>query len=236
MNEEIKFFEDYVSNFDKNDEKIDHKYKHSYRVVGYAKEIADSLNLDEKEKTRASICALFHDIGRFVQVEKYDTYNDKKSFDHGDRGAEILKDNGYTDSILLNAVKYHNKKVIPVFDELTDMHCKIVRDADKIDIMTIWGNTENDENYIVSDDIMNCFKKHIQMDNDMGKSEFVYSLRCLAFIFDINYKKSIEIIIEKGLISFKLNILRKKSLNKEQIDIIEKELKEYIKERFDIIC
>lgn len=234
MDNEIRFFEDYVSKFDKTNEKVEHKYNHSYRVVGYAKEIANSLNISEKEKTRASISALFHDIGRFPQAEEYNTYNDEESFDHGDIGAKVLKEKGYNDDIVLNVVKYHNKKEIPKFDELTDMHLKIVRDADKIDIMTIWGNKKSDENSIASEDIINCFKKHIQMDNNMGDTEFIYTLRCLAFVFDINYKKSIEIIINKGLIPFKLNLARNEC-NKEQIDLIEKELKNFIKEKFDII-
>ena len=74
MDNEIKFFEDYVSKFDKNNNLVDLKYKHTYRVVGYAKEIARSLNLDEHEFNRACICALFHDLGRFTQIKEYNTF------------------------------------------------------------------------------------------------------------------------------------------------------------------
>ena len=235
MEREINFFEDFISKFDKNNKMIIHKYNHTYRVVEYAKEIAKSLDLSNKEYIRASVCALFHDLGRFPQARDYNTFIDAMSFDHGDKGYEILKENNYNDEIVLKAVKYHNKKELPNFDELTNMHLKIVRDADKIDIMTMFGNKECDNNSIISEEIMNCFKNHKLLDNSMGDTELIYSLRNLAFIFDINYKKTMETIIEKELIPFKLNIIRSNT-NKEQVDIIEKELKKYIKERFDLIC
>lgn len=235
MDKEIKFFEDYVHSFDMNNPKIIHKYNHTYRVVEYAKEIAKSLNLNEKEETRACICALFHDLGRFPQATIYDSFKDSESFDHGDKSYEILKENNYDDEIVLKAVKYHNKKDVPIFDELTNMHLKIVRDADKIDIMNHFGNKECENNFKIKDEIMECFLNHKLLDNSMGDTDFIYTLRNLAFIFDINYKKSIEIILKQDLINYKLKILRSMN-NSKEIDIIEKEIKKYIKERFDIIC
>ena len=130
MDKELNFFEKYVHGFDMTNRKIEHKYHHTLRVVEYAKEIAKSLNLDKKEYDRACVCALFHDLGRFPQVTEYDTFVDSESFDHGDKSYEILLDNNYDDEIVLKAVKYHNKKEVPKFDELTDMHCKLVRDAE----------------------------------------------------------------------------------------------------------
>ena len=63
----------------------------------------------------------------------------------------------------------------------------------------------------------------------------MYVLRELAFFFDVNFKRSMEIILENDLLNKKLNLIRS-DLNKEQVNIIEKELKEFIKERFDIEC
>ena len=140
MDNEIRIFENYVKDFDKSIPEVEYKYNHTYRVVSYAKQIADSLNLSKEEYNRASICALFHDIGRFPQIRDYDTYSDLISIDHGDKGYEILNELGYDDEIVKTAVKYHNKKEIPKFDELTDLHCKLVRDADKIDIMLYFMN------------------------------------------------------------------------------------------------
>ena len=235
MNNELEFFNNYYSNYDDSNVKINGKYKHTFRVLSYAEEIARSLDLDEKEITRAKVCALFHDIGRFEQLKQFNTYNDKLSFDHGDKGYEILKENNYDDEIVLIAVKYHNKKDVPEFDELTNIHSKIVRDADKIDILVVHGTKLEKKDYEITDEVVSYFINHSLLDINYDNSEVLYILRQLAFIFDINYKKSIEIILNKDLINQKINLLKSKCDN-EKIEIIEKEIKEYIKERFDIKC
>ena len=235
MNTEIKFFEDYVRDFDLNNPDIKLKYKHTYRVVGYSKELAKSLDLDKEEFNRASICALFHDIGRFSQLKEYNTYMDGVSFDHGDRGYEILKENNYDDDIVLKAVKYHNKKEVPNFDELTNLHCKLVRDADKLDIMIALTNEEFNKKYKISEEVLNCFKNHEQVNNELDDVDFNDFLKSLGFIFDINFNRTIEILFENNILEKKLDIL-KNTIDIEDYLIIEKELKEYIKERFDVKC
>lgn len=235
MDKEIKFFEDYVHSFDMNNPKIIHKYNHTYRVLEYAKEIAKSLDLNEKEETRACICALFHDLGRFPQIRDYDTFVDADSIDHGDKSYEILIENNYDDEIVQKAVKYHNKKEVPKFDELTDMHCKLVRDADKVDIMLYFLNETIDNNYDIDESIIKKFENHELLDNYKANTDFVYVVRYLAFIFDINYKKTMEILLENNFLNKKLNLIRNEK-NKEHIDYLEKILKDFIKERFDIIC
>lgn len=232
MDEELKLFEDYVHKFDLSVEEIRRKYNHTYRVMKYAEEIAKSLNLNNKEIQRAKICALFHDLGRFPQYEEFNTFNDKKSFDHGDKSEEILKNMNYNDEIVLNAVKYHNKAFVPEFDELTNIHCKIIRDADKLDIMDTQSKEIKDNNIEYNKDILNCFKEHRMLDNSLANTEVFLLLRMVAFIFDIYYEKSIEIIKEKDIINKKLSLLK----DSEEKEFIESEIKKYIKERFDVIC
>lgn len=235
MEKELEFFEKFVHSFDMNNEKVMYKYNHTFRVVDNAKEIAKSLDLNEKEYTRACVCALFHDLGRFPQVRDYDTFIDKESIDHGDKSYEILKENNYNDEIVLKAVKYHNKKYVPEFDELTDMHCKLVRDADKLDIMAYFNNPIEDEDIIIPETILDYFTNHELVDNSYTETKTIHTLRELSFIFDVNYKRSMEIILEKDLINSKLNLIKKEN-TKDKVDIIENELKKYIKERFEIIC
>lgn len=73
------------------------------------------------------------------------------------------------------------------------------------------------------------------MDNYKAKSDFIYVVRYLAFIFDINYKRTMEILLENDFLNKKINLIRNEK-NKKNIDLIEKILKDFIKERFDIIC
>ena len=235
MDKELKLFEDFISNYDMNNPKIKHKYDHTFRVVNYAKEISESINLDEKETNRALVCALFHDLGRFPQAKEYDTFIDKDSFDHGDKSYEILYELGYDDDVVKTAVKYHNKKSLPNFDEITDLHCKLVRDADKLDILDYFNKPIEDEEIIIPERAIEYFKNHELIDNSFVENKTVHMLRQLSFTFDVNFKRSMEIILDKNLLNDKLNFVRTNNTNK-QIDFIEKELKEYIKERFDIIC
>lgn len=91
MEKEIKIFNDYVKSFDLSNDMIKNKYDHSFRVMKRAEEIAISLNLNEEDIHIASLAGLLHDIGRFNQVKYYDTFEDKKSFDHGDEGYRVLE-------------------------------------------------------------------------------------------------------------------------------------------------
>lgn len=138
-------FENYVKNYDISDPDINHKHNHSYRVMGNSLFLAETLNLSETDKTLALIIGLYHDIGRFEQDKLYDTYNDNKTFDHADYGVKVLFEQNLIKqipveekyyNIIEKAVKNHNKYQIEEgLSEQELLHAKIIRDADKIDIL-----------------------------------------------------------------------------------------------------
>ena len=111
----IKKFEQYISKFELNNEKVRWKYLHSYRVAFLMEELARKLKLSKNDVIVAYILGLFHDIGRFPQLDKFDSYNDL-NIDHGDLGYKILKEEGLLDTVLEKkildsvalGVKYHN--------------------------------------------------------------------------------------------------------------------------------
>ena len=139
-----KAFNEYVKKYDPNDPQIYLKIKHIETVVSVAKEVAESLNLDEENVKLAELIALLHDIGRFEQVKRYHTFMDKDSINHAEFGTNLLKeglirefieDEKY-DEIIRKSIYSHNKYSID--EELSEkelMHAKIIRDADKLDIM-----------------------------------------------------------------------------------------------------
>lgn len=107
MEEEIKIFDEYVGNFDLKDEGILRKKEHSYRVMNFAKSIAESLKLNETDIYIATLAGLVHDIGRFNQLKFYGTFKDSESIDHGDEGYRVLCDfidNFTTDKEIQNIV------------------------------------------------------------------------------------------------------------------------------------
>lgn len=119
------------------------KRKHSRRVCAIACAIAESLEWNEEHDAwLAHAIGLLHDTARFEQYRDYKTFADAASFDHGDKGAEILARefewNGIEEGDkekLLSAVRHHNKIEIPPSTPLAQYRwCALARDADKIDV------------------------------------------------------------------------------------------------------
>ena len=86
----INAFAEYVRNYDPSDEKIKLKIDHTYRVAGLCQRIAESLGLSESDVDIAWLLGMLHDIGRFEQIRRFGTFNDAKSVDHAEFGADLL--------------------------------------------------------------------------------------------------------------------------------------------------
>lgn len=233
IGENIIEFEDYAekTNYSCSD-LSQHKYYHSIRVVSYALLIAQSLNLNEKDIYIASITALLHDIGRFKEYEKTNEIQD-----HGDESYRVLKENDYiytytTDgdiaNIVLAACKYHNKYELPQFlDERTKLFCNIVRDADKLDIILEQNKIIDDGNIDVHN--FESVRKHKMCKNEYCHSKAEHLVRQLAFIFDLKFPISFQILKDKNIISESINNL-KNHTNQSEINEIETILNNYIEE------
>lgn len=74
------FFEKFTKKYNIQNEPTEvetfaYKYYHTYRVVKKMEEILAKLNLTEREEEIAKTLAIFHDLGRFVQLEKTKHYD-----------------------------------------------------------------------------------------------------------------------------------------------------------------
>ena len=220
----VEEFLKYVDKYDNNDKEILLKRRHTLRVMELSEEIAKSLNLSEEYVELAKLCGLLHDIGRFTQIRDFNTYNDLVSLDHGDLGAEILKKDNYINKFtnknqdnIIKVVKYHNKYRIPkTLSEKNRLLTKIVRDADKIDILFLFVNKEtyNKIEYTsVSKEVYNDILNKRLVRNVNVKTSADEIVREIANIFDISYKKSFEIIKERDYVNkiFKIQLERTKN-------------------------
>ncbi|MDD4036427.1 MAG: HD domain-containing protein [Bacilli bacterium] len=233
----INNFYKYVDNFDLNNEKVLGKKKHSVRVQEISIELAKSLDLSDEEIEVAGIIGLLHDIGRFIQIRDYNTFNDNKSIDHALLGVKILfednliesfcKDKNYY-SIIKKAIFYHNKYSLPNnLDKKTLMFCKIIRDADKLDIFQIkYDENIDDKNKEISEKVLMAFlneelvlTKDLEMPGD-------YIMFYISFIFDINYDYSFNQIVEKNYMN---SFIEKLSVD--NIEQIKTKVDEYIRKR-----
>ena len=242
-------FDRYVSGYNKDDFKIALKINHSYRTAAYARKIGIAIGVDAD---LAELIGLLHDIGRFEQIRIYNTFCDKESVDHADLGVQILETNNYiekycddetTQKLIIKAVKYHNKYKIADDingEELT--YCKLIRDADKIDIL----------NYMEYEDITQLFDFESIMQDDISDNVYAemldnkvvnrydaktalddYMLE-VGFVYDVNYDISIE-LIKKNKSMDKLYDLVKNAKEKDKIKDIKEHVDEYMNERISNI-
>lgn len=238
MNEFKKYFE----NFDTTNENILRKYNHSIRVMEYSLEIAKSLNLPEIMIKIIGIAGLLHDIGRFEQWKKYGTYSDLHSIDHGKLGVEILKHNNYIKNYIFDeqyiniiycSVYEHNKYKIS--DNLSfneEIVCKIIRDADKLDILETQGNSIK-SNVIFHQEILeNIYNKQCCI-NRKQDNEADRIIKQICFIYDINFQYSLKYIKSKNILNNKLQLLKNNCPENINLDDIEDELNDYLTKRLN---
>lgn len=144
-----KWFSSYVQKFYGEDkvvnQNIELKEIHTLKVAKHAVDIAKSLNLAVEEINTAEIIGLFHDIGRFEQFQTYKTFKDYISVNHAALGIKILEENGVLKDldkirkdIIVKAISLHNTKELPKnLNEKEEVFCKLIRDADKLDIFRV---------------------------------------------------------------------------------------------------
>ena len=238
-----KEFIKYTENYDLSNENIERKQLHSIRVMKLSTQIAKSLNLSEDETDLATLIGLLHDIARFEQYSQYKTYEDVHSFDHGDYGVKILNkdirkyiETEKYDNIIKTAIKNHNKlKIEEGLSEKELLFSKIIRDADKIDIIyegveIFWrGQDKNFENSIVSDFVLNQFKNNSlvkrEKDIEINKILIPINNEIIKISNYLNEKSNYLQKIEKEIVD--INELYNKLLNKyQQLNSKKEELNE----------
>lgn len=200
-------FDDYLKGYDYNVKQIRYKYHHSYRVEKLMKYLAHKIGLSEEKVEVASVIGLLHDIGRFEQIKKYGDCDDVKTgVDHADESCIYLFDRGHIKDfysnekyypIIKDAIKNHNKLNIDskIKDESL-LFTKMIRDMDKVDIYKVITDEYKmtyDKNEL-SDSVLEAFNKNITIDSNLEKTNTDSIYVFLAFLYDINFKETFEII------------------------------------------
>ena len=240
----MNYFDEYTSNYDMNDKEINYKYYHSYRVMDVMEQLSKKLNLSEYDTHLAKVIGLLHDIGRFEQDKLYDSFQDKE-FDHGNYGAQILRETNILDKTNINKEDYEvvckavdNHNQLKIDDGLTERElffAKLIRDADKLDILYALGTPtvlelSQDEQEITKELEEEFFSnkqgniKHVNSKNDGIVIEFCY-------IYDINFKCTYEMIQENKYYERIYQIINRKDIFKKYLDYTNKYIKERVEEK-----
>lgn len=89
-----KTFQEYTDRYDSANPKIKFKIDHTYRVANLCEQIAQSLELSAAEVDLAWLSGMLHDVRRFEQLRRYNTFSDAQSIDHARFAVELLYDEG----------------------------------------------------------------------------------------------------------------------------------------------
>ncbi len=214
-----RLFREYLQSYDLSDGMIKAKVKHSYKVERNSLAIAEALQLSEEAIVLAGLIGLFHDIGRFEQARIYHNFRDYETIDHADFGVKELEKNDFVNAIVpseyrdtfLAAIRNHNKlKIEDGLGVEALLQAKIIRDADKIDILRLRGTHEEDDDLninkdelerdTISDYAFETFLKHEPIVSTLRKTKLDGTISICCFIFDLNYAYSYRKILENDSI------------------------------------
>lgn len=209
-----RWLHDYVQNMDCPDAQcryhFDFKLAHSFRVVEEITTIGRMLQIDARYLLTARIIALLHDVGRFEQFKTYRTFMDPLSVDHGALAVRIIQGNNLLEGfsveeqeLICQAILWHNKAALPCNQsEKTSFFSKLIRDADKLDILQTNLNRKKNADILdlmpaaplhadVSDPIYTDLMHGKNADYDELKNETDLLLSRIGWIFDLNFTPSI---------------------------------------------
>jgi hypothetical protein len=241
-----KVFNEYVKNFNPEDGRIKLKIDHILRVANYSKQIATNLKLSEEQIQLAELIGIFHDIGRFKQVEKYHTFSDRDSgVNHSEYSIKVLYEDNLIEKfkvddkynhIIKKAVLNHNKSEIETGlneDEL--LFAKIIRDADKLDIIThaiteydfesvFWYSEFNCEE--INEELIKIMFENHTLDYSKIKNNADLILSFYNMIYDLNFKSSLKELSDNKALNIFTNRIYE-NFNSEKVKEQTKKVFEY---------
>jgi HD superfamily phosphohydrolase YqeK len=208
-----KWVKDYIKSYYNSDEKIQQmmliKEEHTARVIENCRALAAVLELSPHSCTLAALTGLLHDIGRFEQFTRYQTFNDRLSENHAEIGLKVIRREKLLSklresdrSIVEFAILRHNAREIgAASSEKELLFAKIIRDADKLDIFRVLEpRTQKSDGTGFSEEIAEAFLNGRQCDYTMMKTEDDRKLVRLIWLYDVYFGDTLAKIAARGYI------------------------------------
>lgn len=201
-----EMFNKYYENYKDLSSNIILKYRHSFNVANYMYDLADRLDMSDEDKYLAKTIGLLHDLGRFEQLKRFNSFDDKY-LDHAEYAVDYLFNQNHIrdfvrvdtyDSIIKEAIANHSRYAICDGLNERELHfAEMIRDMDKLDIYfqvaTMFSSKFLDKpTNIVVDTFFNgeCVKN----EDKKNKSDSV--LIEFALLNDINFEETYEMLRE----------------------------------------
>ena len=215
-----KEFDKYLRDFDLENPKILLKKVHTYGVIKAADYICTREELGAGNRDLALLIALLHDIGRFEQLRAYNSYDDDR-FDHARFGVKLLFEQGKIrdfiscadyDEVIRQSIAYHSMYRLPeIQDPRILLHCKIIRDADKLDNFRVKSVDSLEAHFDlpgeiiqkegISENVLQAVRDHRCVRREERKTHLDMWVSYMAFIFDLNFSSSFRFIQEHDYIN-----------------------------------
>ncbi len=245
------WFGNYVLQFHSDEQayqrNIEVKREHSYRVKDNMADLSHFLGFSEQQTCIAKVIGLLHDIGRFEQFKRYHTFYDKVSVDHADLGVAVLKElnvlNPWSDAaqnLILKAISWHNKKALPEdLSENETQYCKLIRDADKLDIWRVvtdyYCQMDKETNNTLQLDLPDTpgyqqvnvahIRDHKIVDLSDLKNLNDFKLLQVGWVFDLNYTASLALLEQRDYLTPLFDSLP----NDQTIEALKQDVTQYVR-------
>lgn len=213
-------FEAYTKSFFNDDslhnQHIEIKRFHTKNVCENILEIARSLKMNSEQQYFAELIAWMHDIGRFEQYRKYQTFSDSDSENHSLIGVKVMKKENFLSFltkeqtfVLFRAILNHNIRLVPYNeDPVIDFYSRLLRDADKLDIwritieMNIMFKIQEltlPDSYLVPPLFLREFANRRTLRMEHASNIHDTTLFRLSWMFDLNFTRSFELMREREI-------------------------------------
>lgn len=234
----LNIFENFVKeNYDMKNPLIVTKYIHTLMVVRIMCMICDKMGLSEKDMELATYIALFHDLGRFKEVVRQKSFNNLK-FDHGCYSNKILFNDKFINNFDINeedyllirkAIYYHNKKDLGNdLTEREEFFCRLIRDADRIDIFRVLSFNENLFEGISDSSLISTFYSNGSIDIKDLKTRGDRVLLRFGFIKLFSFPESFKVLNEIGYFDKYVKSIKVLDNVKELFEELVKEIKKML--------
>jgi len=225
------------------------KQEHTRLVCQNSRRLAQHLRLGREEAMLAEAAALFHDVGRFPQYAQYKTFDDNISLNHAVLGAHVLLENNalsklskHDQGVIIRSVTLHNVFSLPTtLDDETMLFAKLVRDADKLDILRVFLDyfemdpgaragavvlgLPDEPGY--SQEVLRCLRNGTMAKYSLLKTQNDFKLLQLTWMYDFNFSCSLQMVVEQDCI----NKLAKNLPRTDEITRSIEVVREYVKGR-----
>ena len=213
-------FEEYLNGYDRENDKVKLKIVHTYGVIRCSEEIGRRMGLQAEDMELAKLIALLHDIGRFEQLKRFNSF-EADTMDHATYGVKVLFEEGMIrqfieedtwDDVIRTAIAKHSDyELTGITDERTLLHARLIRDADKLDNCRVKLEASIEAMLGVSEEVAGeglispaVWESCLRRESVLSADRHVpvdYWVSYLAQYYDINFPETCEIIEEEDYIN-----------------------------------